>query len=132
MHYEPDTEKEDIARVEEILSAAAARHPEPAGPTLGKPAATHALWLCACISDEDWPTWLIYRTPGDAVRWRRIKKNAFDVRDLVDVHSYAGGHVSPWDVREWLETGDEDGSIAGDVFGDETVLPALTQAIRGW
>ena len=130
MPFEPDTEEADIARVEEILDAAVARNLKQTGARSDtKPLATHAVWLCACVS-EDAPFWLIYQTPDDEIAWQRVPPRV-DVDDLVSASGWAGGHVSPDEVRLWLEGMDEPWSGSSYVTGNPTVLSELARRIRG-
>lgn len=130
MPYAPETEEADIARVEEILDAAVARNPRPTGARSDtKPLATRAVWLCACTS-EDGPFWLIYQTPDDEIAWQRVPSRV-DMHDLVSASRWAGGHVSPDEVRLWLEGADDPWSVSSYVTGSPTVLSELARRIRG-
>ena len=127
MGYEPGTEEAAVSRVEELLNEAVARNPAPTRENAtGKPVATHAVEFCACIWHDDGPRWLIYTTPDEAIAWQRVRTRV-NHRDLIDPQRFAGGHVAPSEVRQWLE-----GTRQGwdhDVSGDPTVLPKLAQTI---
>jgi len=50
-----------VPLVEEILESAASRHSfEPRQATDGRHLATHVGWICACVTTQEAPTWLIY------------------------------------------------------------------------
>ncbi len=108
-----------VAEVEALLDAAARRHP--AGEWEGR--ARHALSICACISLECAPTWIIVDTE-DGVGWRRVPHGApADKQQLAPFD--AGGHADPADVLAWLRGAALDPWATGDGAGDPEVVEAL-------
>lgn len=86
---------------------------------------THALAVCACITLDDAPTWLLYVTADGGFGWTR-DPDADEALDLVDARFAAVEHAAPSDVLAWLQ-----GSTRG-TFGDggpelRAVLDALAQ-----
>ena len=117
-----------MARVEEILEAASAG--SGATPQVNaRPTAEHALWICACVTMEDAPTWLIYDT-DTGVTWRRVPERV-EPMDLVDARLSAGGHADPSEVLLWLQGQVPDPWARGGAgWGDATVLEELRHKIR--
>lgn len=129
----PSPEPEDpcVTPVERILAAAAERSADVAEKRDGKPVVTHALWLCACVTENDAPIWLIYDTGDAGVAWRRVPDRV-QALDLVEARFSAGGHVDPAEVLDWLEGGSSLGSWSGgSVGGDRAVLEELGRRLRG-
>jgi hypothetical protein len=118
-----------VAGVEEILQAASSRRPYPAKAPEGMQRARHALWICACVTADDAPTWLIYDTDQDGVAWCRVP-DAVDPLDLVDARLTAGGHADPREVLRWLQGRTPDPWAGGDGGGDAAVLEELGREIR--
>lgn len=117
-----------VAPVEQVLGAHATWY-SPARNDR-KPVATHALWICACVCDQDAPVWLIYRTVDDGLRWCRVPDRV-EALDLVDAQRYAGGHTSPYEVLMWLQGEVDDPSGVSDwVDGDPDVLQSLRSRIQ--
>src|SRR5689334_20423878 len=58
------------------------------------PFATHALWICACISEFDAPTWLIWREEDGRVLWARKPSDAA-IDEILEARLVAGGHAAP-------------------------------------
>lgn len=116
--------------VEQILESAASRAPAPTPVRDGSPRVEHALWICACDSDDDdAPTWLIYDTGDDRIGWCRVPEGT-EPLDLVDARLSAGDHTGPSEVLAWLE-----GTVPApwpDDGGREerTVIEQLTRRIR--
>ncbi|MFJ9315955.1 hypothetical protein ACIRN4_17320 [Pimelobacter simplex] len=115
-----------VTEVEALLTAAAARRPTPplasGGPRL---CVTHALAVCACVTLDDAPTWLLYVTADGGFGWTR-DPDADEPLALVDARFGAVEHAAPSDVLAWLQ-----GSTSGS-FGDggpelRAVLEALAQ-----
>lgn len=119
-----------VAVVESILEAAASRHPAPTESGEGIPVAPHALWICACVTMDDAPTWLIYDTDEGGVAWCRVP-NKVELVDLVDARLTAGGHADPAEVLLWIQgkTSEPWGS-GGNGGGDVGVLEELGRKIR--
>lgn len=92
----------DVPDVEALLTAAAARHPAP-GTTLGgvRLRVEHALWICACVTPDDAPNWLVYATADGGLGWTRVPDGT-DPLGLVDARFSAGGHAAPSEVLDWL------------------------------
>jgi len=118
----------DVPEVEALLTAAAARRPAPV-PTPGGPRlpVTHALAICACVTHDDAPTWLLYATADRGFGWLR-DPDGDEPLVRVDAESSAAEHAAPSDVLAWLR-----GSTSGS-FGDgghelRSVLDALAQVI---
>jgi hypothetical protein len=90
-----------VARVEAILAAASTS--SGASPRTGsRPTAEHALSICACVTSDDAPTWLIYDTDGPGIAWCRVPEGA-EPLGLVDARLTAGGHADPAEILRWLE-----------------------------
>ena len=115
-----------VTEVEALLTAAAARRPAPPLASGGsRLSVTHALALCACITLDDAPTWLLYVTSDGGFGWTR-DPDADEPLALVDAQFAAAEHAAPSDVLAWLQ-----GSTSGS-FGDggpelRAVLDALVQ-----
>ena len=119
-----------MANVEEILEAASSRYPSPARAPDGRPLASHALWICACVTMDDAPTWLIYDTDEDGVAWCRVP-DAVEPLDLVDARLSAGGHADPSEVLLWLQgRAPEPWAAGGDGGGHAAVIEELGRKIR--
>ena len=119
-----------MALVEGVLDGAATRVAPVLPSQAAKPVAEHALWICACVTPEDAPTWLIYDDEDGQVRWGRIPDGAEAV-DVVDARLTAGGHAAPGDVLAWLRGEAADPWWCGDGWGDAAVVPTLAGRIRG-
>ncbi len=92
--------------------------------------AAHALWICACITVDDAPTWLIYDTLSGELRWLRVL-DGVDVQNVVGAQLSAGGHADPADVLTWLHGSAPDPwSTVGSGSGDTEVLEHLRSKIR--
>jgi len=117
-----------VARIEEVLEAAARR--STVAPASGeRHLASHALWICACVTMDEAPTWLIYDTEG-RVAWHRVA-DAVEPMDLVDAQFSAGGHADPIEVLRWLRGEALDPWGAGGYgSGDVSVLEELGRSIR--
>jgi hypothetical protein len=92
-------------------------------------AATFALWLCTCYSDDDKaPTWLVHDfADGTGVAWCRVP-NRVKPLDLVDAQDTAGDHTSPAEVLLWLEGRAAD-PWNGDSSGDAILLKAIREKL---
>ena len=97
--------------------------------TSTRESAEHALWICACITVDDSPTWLIYDTPDDQLVWMRVP-DSVEPLQLVNARLSAGGHSDPSDVLRWLQHDAPDpwGST-GSGFSDPGVLDHLRSKI---
>ncbi|WP_152659362.1 hypothetical protein [Demequina salsinemoris] len=111
-----------VAEVEALLDAAARRHP--AGEWEGR--ARHALSICACITPDHAPSWLIVDT-DDGLGWERLP-DGFPDEALVRAPLEAGGHADPSDVLAWLRGDALDPWATGDGDGD----PEVVEALRRW
>ena len=118
-----------MAGIDEILGVASSSGPGAARPPEGRPIATHALWICACVTFDDAPTWLIYDT-DDGVAWCQVPDRV-DPLDLVDARLSAGGHADPKEVLRWLEgkTPDPWGN-GGSGSGEVAAVEELGRKIR--
>ena len=83
-----------VALVEEILEAAAAQHPAAHRVGEGTPVAAHALWICACVSQNDAPKWLVYGAADGGLARRRVPDRV-EALSLVDAQLSAGVTLSP-------------------------------------
>lgn len=108
-----------VDRIEALLRDAASRHP--AGDWLGR--ARHVVTICACVTPNDSPDWIIFDT-DEGLGWRRWPDDLPD-NDMVHAPLEAGGHADPTDVLAWLEGNVPDPWAGGDGFGDEEVVSAL-------
>lgn len=115
-----------VVEVERIL---AEKVPTKQRSTSTREGAEHALWICACITVDDSPTWLIYDTPDDQLVWMRVP-DSVEPLELVDARVSAGGHSDPSDVLRWLQQDAPDpwGSV-GSGFSDQGVLDHLRAKI---
>lgn len=118
-----------VAFVEAILETAASRHPAPPQSGKGTPVAPHALWICACVTMDDAPAWLIYDTDEDGLTWCRMPDGVEPV-ELVDARLIAGGHADPAEVLRWLQGKTSEPWGGGDGGGDDGVLEQLGPKIR--
>jgi hypothetical protein len=112
-----------VPLVEDLLTSAATRHAFKEHKVDGRQVATRALWICACETMQDSPTWVIYDSPdGSGIAWCRIPDGPLDIEDVVDARRVAGGHTAPERVLRWLRgdvhwsTLNIDGDV--DVVGD--------------
>lgn len=100
--YEPPMDP-SVAPVEELLEQMASR--SSAEPTRrdGRLIVSHAVWLCACETFDDAPTWLIYATDDGGIGWERVPEGPdIDVEDVVDAEHLTGCHPDPEAVLLWL------------------------------
>lgn len=117
-----------MAGVEAILGAAASAA-EPRPRSAIRPIASHALWICACVTVDDAPTWLIYDT-DDGVSWCRVA-DGIEPLDLVDARLTAGGHADPAQVLLWLEgKAPSPWADGGSGWGEAAVLGQLLVKMR--
>lgn len=102
-HFRPWIAPEDpsVAAVEQILGAANSREAEAASAGDRQPVVSYALWICACESLGDAPTWLIYYEPDGGFAWLRVPDRV-EPTDLVAARRWAGGHTDPTEVLSWL------------------------------
>ena len=122
------SEDPSVAPIEAILEAAAARNSSPMRLLEDRPRAAHAMWICACETIEDAPTWLIYDTNEGEIVWCRVP-DALEPLDLVDARLIAGGHADPGEVLLWLQ-GRASEPWSGGGWGDEAVPRELGRKIR--
>ncbi len=96
----------------------------------GKVVAKHALAICACVTEDDAPKWLIYDTADGGLMWRRVP-DRMEPLDLVDAQLAALGHANPAEVLRWLqgEASNPWGNL-GDGGGNSNVLEALRESIN--
>jgi len=98
----PANEHPAVAAVEQILETATSTGGGGAGGSnVSHLVAVDALWICACISNDDAPTWLIYDFPDGGLAWQRVP-DGVEPLDLIDARSNAGGHADPAEVLRWL------------------------------
>ena len=90
-----------VSAVEQLLALASARSSE-VPPTVGsRLSVSHALWLCACETEEPSERWLIYAIGEDGIGWRRLEPRQV-AQDVVEATHLTGDHPSPEAVLEWL------------------------------
>ena len=91
--------------------------------------ATRALWTCACVTEHDAPSWLIYDVADSGLIWCRVPDSQ-EPLDLVDARFTAGGHADPAEVLRWLhcEASEPWGRLV-DGGGDSSVLEGLRKRI---
>ncbi len=75
-HFFESPDDPSVAPVEAILDTTATRLDTAALTRASRPSATHALWIRACVSLEDAPTWLIDDDEVGRVMWCRIPDGA--------------------------------------------------------
>ncbi|GAB2978295.1 hypothetical protein [Nocardioides montaniterrae] len=86
-----------------------------------------ALWLCACVSERDAPTWLIHESVDGVVGWCRLA-DELRVAD-VGARELIGGHGVPWQVLSWLQGNDPD--PCWDIEGERRTTARLRAALLG-
>lgn len=119
-----------MAQVEAILDGAATQLAATAPSHGSRPIATHALWICACVTVEDAPTWMIYEDSDGGLVWRRIP-DGVEASEVVDAQFSAGGHADPGAVLDWLQGRATDPWAGGDGWDEDGVLRELLRKIRG-
>lgn len=116
-----------VDAIEDVLRAAADRHP--AGDWHGR--THHLLHICACVTIDDSPDWLIFDTP-DGIGWRRSQDGLPRADDVVATMT-AAGHADPAEVLAWLRGQVVDPwGAGGDGWGDRGVLNELQRKIVGF
>ncbi|MBO0883394.1 MAG: hypothetical protein J2P17_24280 [Mycobacterium sp.] len=126
----PAREDPAVVLVEQILAAAAAAAGSVDILRKGRLAVTQALWICACLTIDDSPRWLIYETPNGDLGWNRIPDGA-DPLDLVETRLIPGGHADPAEVLRWLQgIASDPWSGGGYGDGDAGVLDELRTKVR--
>jgi len=90
-------------------------------------ATTHALWICACVTMDDAPIWLVYEDGDQGMVWCRVPDRV-DISDGVDADVIAGGHADPGQVLAWLQ-GEASDPWAGG--GDGSRGKVLDRFYRG-
>ena len=122
------SEDPSVAPIEAILEAAAARNLSPMRLLEDRPRAARAMWICACETIEDAPTWLIYDTNEGEIVWCRVP-DAIEPLDLVDARLSAGGHADPGEVLPWLQ-GSASEPWSGGGGGDEALAREVGRKTR--
>jgi hypothetical protein len=115
----PPPEDPAVAPVEALLRKAATFR-DVSGLRNGPVSTTHALWVCACVTTDEAPIWLVYEEKDSGTVWCRVPDEA-DIEDIVDAERIAGGHADPGDVLDWLEGAARD-PWSGNGCGDGGVL----------
>jgi hypothetical protein len=87
------------------------------------------LLICACVTPDDAPIWLIYDTDDGDVAWCRVSDRV-EVADLVDARLIARGHADPSEVLRWLQGATPEPWGGGSSGGDESVVHELGSKIR--
>jgi hypothetical protein len=90
-----------VDRIEAILGLVAGSGSTALQAPEATPIVTNALWICACVTFDAAPTWLIHDGEG-RVSWCRVPAGV-EPLDLVHPHTSAGGHADPTEVLRWLE-----------------------------
>lgn len=127
--YVPPDEDPNVAVVEEILAAAASRSSATAPSRDEQAIVTYALWICACVTLWDAPSWLIYDVSDDGIGWRRVT-NGVEEAEHETARFTAGGHADPEGVVLWLNGEASDPWSWGDGWGDWVVVEELHRRIR--
>ena len=97
----PPLVDEYVAPVEALLDRTATYY-DASGPSRAPTLRTaRALWICACATEGDAPTWLVHQV-ADGLAWCRVP-DELDIGDLVVADRWAGGHTDPGTVLSWLE-----------------------------
>ncbi|NYG59419.1 hypothetical protein BJ980_002342 [Nocardioides daedukensis] len=109
--------------IEELLDRASGRHP--AGDWHGR--ARHALTICACVTLDASPDWIIFDTE-DGIGWLRRRVDMPE-GEIVRAALEAGGHADPSEVVAWLQGTAADPWTGGDGYGDAEVVIALRRWI---
>ena len=119
-----------VAPVEALLGRSAIfREVTQPGLRNGPVPTAHALWVCACVTMDEAPTWLVYEDKDSGTVWCRVPDGA-DIDDVVDAELIAGDHADPGDVLDWLE-GKAPDPWAGGGEGDRAqVLERFNRALR--
>lgn len=117
------SEDPSVTLIEELLESASTRHN--AGDWRGR--ARHVLTICACVTLDVSPDWIIFDTE-DGFGWRRWPDDLPD-DEMVRAPLEAGGHAAPADVAAWLQGTAKDPWAAGDGDGDAGVVIALRRWI---
>lgn len=60
-----------------------------------------ALWICACVTVGESPTWLIFETGRAKIAWCRLGDGE-PIDQLIDALLSGGGHADPEEVLRWL------------------------------
>ena len=92
-------------------------------------ATTVALWICACVSMDDAPTWLVYEDGERGMAWCRVP-DGVEVSDVVNADVVAGGHADPGEVLAWLEGEASDPWAGGGDGSRGRVLDRFYRALR--
>ena len=101
-------------------------HTAESSPTGEGAAVEHALWICACVTFDDHPTWLVCDTAAGGFWWRRVP-DGVEPLDTVSARYTAGGHADPAEVLRWLR-GEATDPWAGGRDGSED--PGVLEALR--
>lgn len=83
-------------------------------------------WICACITLDDSPIWIIFQATGHGLHWCRVPDEE-GFSSYADSKAMMGGHADPRSVLNWL-TGDEPDPWArgGEGWGDIDVFTAFS------
>ena len=125
----PPPEDAAVSVVERMLHAAfRSQHSLPTED--GKAQAEHALWICACVTHDYAPTWLLCDTAAGGFMWRRVPER-MEPLALVHARRTACGHADPAEVLCWLQGDAPDPwGILGDGNGDPAALEALRRRVN--
>lgn len=93
----------------------------------GRVRAERALWICACVSADDAPTWLVLES-ADGLGWARVP-DGIDLPDAVEAPHAGGIHGAPDEVLAWFR-----GAAAGPArldfrWGEEALVRRLVERL---
>lgn len=128
---ESDQYDKSVVLVEAFLDRVATRavHLESGHETRTRSPAIRAVGICACVTTNRAPNWLIYDEPGGALRWSRIADET-EVSEIVEAQLLAEGHADPGGVLAWLRGDENDPWRGGDGWGDAAAARDLRSKMR--
>ncbi len=112
-----------VAPVEELLDRVAGRVSLD-----GRVRAERALWICACVSEDDAPTWLVLE-PADGLHWARVP-DGIDLPDAVEAPHAGGIHGAPDEVLAWFRGTWEGPDRLDFGWGEEEAVLRLVERLR--
>jgi hypothetical protein len=119
-----------VGPVEALLNRAATYREVARTRRSNEPLATaSALWICACVTMDDAPTWLIYEDGEDGMAWSRISDKV-TVAEVVAAGLIGGGHAVPGEVLAWLQGEVSDPWAGGGAGTRGRALDRFGRALR--